>query len=71
MKNTNLKHETTDSRIAITFCKSGSCCPSIVVDKNDNNIVIGGPEEGFTNFSKEQFKMFLEEAKHGTFDSYL
>lgn len=71
MKNPNLKHETTTSRIAITFCKQGSCCPSIELDKNQDNVIIGGEKEGYTKFTKEQFKMFLEEAKHGTFDDYL
>jgi len=71
MKNTNLKHEVSNTTISITFCKPGSCCPSITVDKNTDDIVIGGLEEGYTKFTKEQFKMFLEEAKHGTFDEYL
>lgn len=71
MKNPNLKHETSESRIKITFCKPNSCCPSIELSKNEENIIIGGEEEGYTKFTKEQFKMFLEEAKHGTFDSYL
>ena len=71
MKNENLKHQTSESRIEITFCKPGSCCPSIVVDKNENNIIIGGKDEGFTTFTKDQFQMFMDEVKHGTFDSYL
>ena len=66
-----MKTKQTENRIEITFCKPGSCCPSITVDKNNDNIVIGGEKEGFTNFTKEQFKMFLEEAKQGTFDAYL
>ncbi len=71
MKNENLKHNISDSRIEITFCKPGSCCPSIVVDKNDDKVVIGADMEGHTSFTKEQFRMFLEEAKHGTFDQYI
>jgi hypothetical protein len=71
MKNPNLKHETTEYRIQITFCKPNSCCPSITLDKNENDIIIGGEEEGYTKFTKEQFKMFVEEVKHGTFDTYL
>lgn len=71
MKNQELKHEVSESKIEITFCKAGSCCPSIAIDKNKDGIVIGGAEEGYTTFTKEQFQMFLEEAKHGTFDSYL
>ena len=71
MKNLELKHEESESRIAITFCKAGSCCPSVTVDKNQNDVIIGGENEGYTKFTKEQFQMFLEEAKHGTFDSYL
>lgn len=66
-----MKTEKNENRIEITFCKPGSCCPSIAVDKNDDNVIIGGAEEGYTNFTKEQFKMFLTEAKQGTFDRYL
>lgn len=71
MKNTTLPHEANESRISITFCKPNSCCPSIEVDKNSDNIVIGGEDEGFTTFTKEQFQMFVEEVKHGTFDKYM
>ena len=71
MKNSNLKHDVSESRIEITFCKPNSCCPSITVDKNLDKVVIGGTEEGFTSFTKEQFQMFLDEAKHGTFDSFI
>jgi hypothetical protein len=66
-----MKTNQTENRIEVTFCKAGSCCPSITVDKNEDNIVIGGEKEGYTNFTKDQFKMFLEEAKQGTFDAYL
>jgi len=71
MKNKDLKHEISDSRLEITFCKPGSCCPSIIMDRNNDKIVIGGNDEGHTIFTKEQFKLFLEEAKDGTFDRYL
>ena len=71
MKNPELKNVVSESRIEITFCKPGSCCPSITVDKNSDNVVIGGKEEGYTTFTKEQFQMFIGEIKHGTFDSYL
>lgn len=71
MKNENLKHEISDSRIEVTFCKPGSCCPSIVVDKNDDDILLGGNDEGYTSFTKEQFRMLVDEIKHGTFDQYI
>ena len=71
MKNEELKNTVSDSRIEITFCKANSCCPSIVVDKNNDDVFIGGKNEGYTKFTKEQFRLLLEEAKHGTFDSYL
>ena len=71
MKNKDLKHNVSESRIEITFCKPNSCCPSIVVDKHDDTVVIGGKDEGYTKFTKEQFQMLLAEAKYGTFDEFI
>tara|TARA_R110002074_G_scaffold63545_1_gene152262 strand:+ start:166 stop:369 length:204 start_codon:yes stop_codon:yes gene_type:complete len=62
----------TENTLKIVFCGKGSCkCPSIDISKSNGVITIGGEEEGYTQFTKEQFKMFLEEAKKGTFEKYL
>ena len=64
--------EKTLTGMFVTFCKcNGKRCPSIDIDKDRDTVVIGGKEEGFTNFTKEQFEMFVEQAKMGTFDRYL
>ena len=68
----NLPIEKTDTGMFITFCKcNGKRCPSIDIDKKNDTVIIGGKEEGYTHFTKEQFEMFLDEAKKGTFDSYI
>jgi hypothetical protein len=67
----DVKKEVTESRITVTYCKPGSCCPSVVVDKQDDNVVIGGESEGFAYFTKEEFKSFIDTVKSGMFDSYL
>ena len=36
-----------------------------------DDVVIGGKEEGYTTFTKEQFELFMNEVKGGTFDKYL
>ena len=41
------------------------------MDLNRDKIIIGGEEEGYTEFTKEQFELFMSEAKSGTFDKYL
>ena len=72
MLNTNLPHTETKTSLQITFCGTGKCkCPSIDINKDNDTIIIGGKEEGFTRFTKEQFQMLLKEAKEGTFDKYL
>jgi len=70
-KNLPISHRTED-HMEITMCGKGSCkCPSIDIDLNKDNIVIGGKEEGYTNFTKEQFQLFIDEVKGGTFDKYM
>lgn len=72
MINKDLPHTQTKTGLQITFCGKGSCkCPGIDINKDNDTIIIGGKEEGFTRFTKEQFEMFLGEAKNGTFDAYL
>lgn len=72
MLNEKLPHIQTNKSLKITFCGSGKCkCPSIHIDKNKDNVIIGGKEEGFTIFTKEQFDMFIQEVKDGTFDNYI
>tara|TARA_R110002110_G_scaffold10930_1_gene53417 strand:+ start:1152 stop:1379 length:228 start_codon:yes stop_codon:yes gene_type:complete len=72
MLNEKLPHIQTNKSLKITFCGSGKCkCPSIDIDKDNDTIIIGGKEEGFTRFTKEQFDMFIQEVKYGTFDNYL
>ena len=70
--NKDLPHNITSERIEITFCGKGKCkCPSIEVDLNQDKIIIGGVEEGYTEFTKEEFQLFIDEIKSGTFDKYL
>ena len=72
MLNETLPHVQTQTGLQITFCGTGKCkCPSIDINKDNDTIIIGGKNEGFTRFTKEQFEMFLAEAKDGTFDDYL
>ena len=70
--NTELPHNLTNERLEITFCGKGKCkCPSIDLDINRDKIIIGGEDEGYTEFTKEEFKLFVEEVKAGTFDKYM
>jgi len=62
----------TKTTLDVTFCGNGKCkCPSVSIDKNIDTVVIGGKEEGFTNFTKEQFKLMVEQVKEGLFDQYI
>ena len=36
-----------------------------------NKVVVGGEEEGYTEFTKEQFALFMDVVKSGTFDQYV
>lgn len=62
----------TEKSLDITFCGTGKCkCPSVVIEKDNNTVIIGGKEEGFTHFDKEQFQLFIDQAKSGMFDPYI
>ena len=70
--NTELPHNFNEERIEITFCGKGKCkCPAINMDLNRDKIIIGGEKEGYTEFTKEEFKLFMSEIKGGTFDKYI
>jgi len=72
LSNKELPHKITDERIDITFCGKGKCkCPSIDMDLNRDKIIIGGDTDGYTEFTKEEFKLFMDEIKSGTFDKYM
>mgnify|MGYP003134536391 CR=1 FL=1 len=55
----------------ITFCKTCKTCPSINIHKDIDNVVLGGDDEGFSIWTKEQFKEMAEEIKKGTFDEFI
>ena len=55
--NDKLPHDITNEHVMITFCGKGKCkCPSINMDLNRDKIIIGGKEEGYTEFTKEEFR---------------
>ena len=65
-----LKSDITSEYINMTFCATCKKCPSIHIEKDNDIITIGGKEEGYTKFTKEQFVLFVEQIKKGTFDGY-
>ena len=58
MFNINLPVIQTENHLEITLCGKGSCkCPSLDIDTQSDHVVIGGEEEGYTTFTKEQFSL--------------
>ena len=66
-----LKSDITSEYINMTFCATCKKCPSILIEKDNDEITIGGKKEGYTKFTKEQFLLFVEQIKKGTFDGYI
>jgi hypothetical protein len=60
-----------EDRVQMTFCKTCKTCPTINIIKDSDIVVIGGDDEGYTKFTKEQFQLFVEECKEGVFDNLL
>tara|TARA_R100001244_G_C5153128_1_gene129983 strand:+ start:693 stop:902 length:210 start_codon:yes stop_codon:yes gene_type:complete len=68
---TKLKSDITNEYINMVFCARCKTCPSIHIDKDKDEILIGGKKEGYTKFTKEQFILFMEQIKKGIFDGYV
>ena len=66
-----LKSDITSEYINMTFCATCKKCPSILIEKDNDEITIGGKKEGYTKFTKEQFLLFIDQIKKGTFDEYI
>ena len=61
----------TETRAQLTFCASCKTCPAIDISTESDKVVIGGDDEGYTEFTKDQFELFMNQIKKGTFDKYL
>ena len=72
-KNINgLKNVTvTNKRAEMTFCANCKTCPAIDISVDSDKVIVGGDDEGYTEFTKEQFALFTKVVKKGTFDKYL
>jgi hypothetical protein len=60
-----------DNKAEMTFCASCKNCPAIDISADSDRVVVGGEDEGYTEFTKEQFALFMDVVKSGTFDKYL
>jgi len=60
-----------DNRAEMTFCANCKSCPAIDISADSDKVVVGGDDEGYTEFTKEQFALFMDVVKSGTFDKYL
>ena len=58
-------------RTQITFCASCKSCPAIDISHESDKVVVGGEEEGYTEFTKEQFALFVKTIKEGTYDRFI
>ena len=47
------------------------CDAVINIDIETDKIIIGGEEEGYTEFTKEEFKLFCDEVINGTFKKFI
>jgi CDGSH-type Zn-finger protein len=61
----------TDTRAQMTFCASCKTCPAIDISKDSDKVIVGGKDEGYTHFTKEQFALFVKTVKEGVYDKYL
>ena len=60
----------TAHRSQMTFCASCKSCPAIDISTESDKVVVGGEEEGYTEFTKDQFELFVKTVKEGAFDRF-
>jgi CDGSH-type Zn-finger protein len=58
-------------RTQMTFCASCKSCPAIDISTDSDTVVVGGEDEGYTEFTKEQFALFVKTVKEGAFDRFI
>ena len=63
--------DVSNNRAQMTFCANCKSCPAIDISTESDKVVVGGKEEGYTEFTKEQFKLFTDVVKSGEFDKYM
>jgi hypothetical protein len=63
--------EVTETSVQMTFCASCKTCPAIDISEDSDKVVVGGKDEGYTHFTKEQFALFVKTVKAGTYDKFL
>ena len=63
--------EITETSVQMTFCASCKTCPAISISVDSDKVVVGRKDEGFTEFTKDQFALFVKTVKAGTYDKYL
>tara|TARA_R110002153_G_scaffold35943_1_gene106601 strand:+ start:56 stop:283 length:228 start_codon:yes stop_codon:yes gene_type:complete len=61
----------TNNRAEMTFCANCKTCPAIDISVDSDKVIVGGDKEGYTEFTKEQFALFMKVVKKGAFDKYL
>lgn len=59
-----------DRGIEVTFCRNCRNCPSLIITQDSDTVILGGEEEGFSEWTKEQFLDMVTMAKNGTFDRF-
>ena len=60
----------TDKRTQMTFCASCKSCPAIDISTESDKVIVGGEDEGYTEFTKDQFELFVKTVKEGAFDRF-
>ena len=63
--------EVTETSVKMTFCSSCKTCPAIDISEDSDKVVVGGKDEGYTHFTKDQFALFVKTVKAGTYDKFL
>ena len=63
MKNYELIRKETENSLHITFCKTCKTCPAVDISIDKDIVIIGGDDEGYTEFTKEQFEFICTRSK--------
>ena len=67
-----LRNRPEEGGMQMVMCGSKGCkCPDVNIHKELDTVILGGKEEGYSSWTKEQFSIMVDAIKNGKFDEYI
>lgn len=60
-----------ENSLSMTMCRTCKTCPDVRITKDSDEVMLGGEDEGYSYWTKQQFTDMINAAKEGLFDDFL